>query len=171
MSYAAARPLDPLQWIALPMGIALALTVIFAVPLRLWGLRLPEPVFPLVLVFSWVVIRPSIIAPFAVLLMGLFLDLYWSTPMGFWPLSMLAGYGAALTGRRMLVGQGGAVLWSWYAAICALVFGVGWLFTIGRAQTPVNPASLAWQYLATIILYPFAHRLIDRFEDADVRFR
>jgi len=30
---------------------------------------------------------------------------------------------------------------------------------------------LAWQFLATIVLYPFAHRLIEMFEDADVRFR
>jgi rod shape-determining protein MreD len=31
--------------------------------------------------------------------------------------------------------------------------------------------ALGWQYLATLILYPFAHRLIERYEDADVRFR
>jgi rod shape-determining protein MreD len=31
--------------------------------------------------------------------------------------------------------------------------------------------AVAWQYLATILLYPFSHRLIERFEDADVRFR
>lgn len=171
MSYAAARPLDPWRWIALPMAVALAMTVLLATPLRLWGLRLPEPVFPLVLVFSWVVIRPSILAPFAVLAMGLFLDLYWAAPMGFWALAMLIGYGAALSGRRMLVGQGGAVLWGWYAAICALVFGAGALFMIAQNQTTLDPVSLGWQYLATILLYPFAHRLIDRFEDADVRFR
>jgi rod shape-determining protein MreD len=30
---------------------------------------------------------------------------------------------------------------------------------------------VGWQFLATVVLYPFADRLIDRFEDADVRFR
>jgi rod shape-determining protein MreD len=30
---------------------------------------------------------------------------------------------------------------------------------------------MAWQFLATIVLYPFSQRLIDLFEDADVRFR
>jgi rod shape-determining protein MreD len=35
------------------------------------------------------------------------------------------------------------------------------------------PSLLAvfWQFLVTTLLFPFAHRLIDRFEDADVRFR
>jgi rod shape-determining protein MreD len=31
--------------------------------------------------------------------------------------------------------------------------------------------SVGWQFLATILLYPFTHRLIEMFEDADVRFR
>ena len=31
--------------------------------------------------------------------------------------------------------------------------------------------AVGWQFLATIVLYPFAHWLIERFEDADVRFR
>jgi rod shape-determining protein MreD len=30
---------------------------------------------------------------------------------------------------------------------------------------------MLWQFVATIVLYPFAQRLIDLFEDADVRFR
>jgi rod shape-determining protein MreD len=30
---------------------------------------------------------------------------------------------------------------------------------------------VGWQFLATVILFPFAYRLIDMFEDADVRFR
>jgi rod shape-determining protein MreD len=28
-----------------------------------------------------------------------------------------------------------------------------------------------WQFLATVLLFPFAQSLVDRFEDADVRFR
>ena len=37
----------------------------------------------------------------------------------------------------------------------------------------VTPNLLAtfWQLLVTVLLYPFAHRLIARYEDADVRFR
>ena len=35
----------------------------------------------------------------------------------------------------------------------------------------VGGTATAGAFLATVVLYPFADRLIDRFEDADVRFR
>ncbi len=37
-------------------------------------------------------------------------------------------------------------------------------------ETP-NLLGAFWQWLVTALLYPFAHNLIQRFEDADVRFR
>ena len=47
--------------------------------------------------------------------------------------------------------------------------------TFARDAWPVLVLSglvaMGWQFLATIVLYPFAQRLIDLFEDADVRFR
>ena len=43
--------------------------------------------------------------------------------------------------------------------------------TMIKAQAVPSPYVLLWQFVATILLYPFSQRLIDRFEDADVRFR
>jgi rod shape-determining protein MreD len=34
-----------------------------------------------------------------------------------------------------------------------------------------NLIAVGWQFLVTAALYPFAHILIERYEDADVRFR
>ena len=49
---------------------------------------------------------------------------------------------------------------------------VQWLLlTMLEAKVAPDLVSVCWQALATILLYPFADRLIDRFEDADVRFR
>ena len=59
----------------------LGLTILFGIPLRVFGLQLPEPVFPMAAAFAWAVIRPSVLAPFAVLLMGLFLDYFWGGPI------------------------------------------------------------------------------------------
>ena len=171
MSYASARPLDPLLWLGLPALQAIGLTILFAIPLRLWGVQLPEPVFPMALTFAWVVIRPSVMAPVVTLLLGIFLDLFWGAPLGFWALALLLGCGVALTARSMMVGQSGAILWAWYAAICGVSFGAAFLFTLWDAGAAPSLLAVAWQYLATILLYPIAHRLIERFEDADVRFR
>lgn len=171
MSYGGARPLNPLGWIGLPMLIALAWTVVFAVPLQVFGVRLPEPVFPLVLVFAWAVVRPSVVAPFAVLLMGLCLDLFWGGPLGLWAVSLLVAFGVILGARSIIIGQSLPMMVVWYGVTCGIAMGV--CFLVARMTAGATPSLIvvAWQFMTTIILYPFAHRLIDRFEDADVRFR
>lgn len=167
----AARGLAPWRWLGVPMLQVLGVTILFGVPLRVFGLRLPEPIFPMAVVFAWAVIRPSILAPVAVLLMGLFLDAYWGSPAGFWALNLLFAYGVVLAGRSIMAGQARAVLWGWYAVVTALSLGLGYLVSMLDVQVTPNLLSVLWQFLATIVLYPFAQRLIDLFEDADVRFR
>jgi rod shape-determining protein MreD len=172
MSYAnSASRLDPLQWLGLPVLTTVAATLFMAVPLRVFGLRLPEPVFPLVLAFAWAVIRPSMIAPFVLLALGLLLDLFWGGPVGLWALALLIAYGLVLGVRATLTGRGPAVLWIWYGGACAVAFGVGTLITYVKTGAIPSPFALAGQYLITLLLFPFANTLIERFDDADVRFR
>lgn len=167
----AARPLQPWRWLGLPLLQALAVTVLFGLPLRAFGLQLPEPIFPMAAVFAWAVIRPSVLAPFGVLIMGLFLDLYWGGPLGLWALCLLIAYGAALAGRSIVAGQNRTVLWVWYGVVTATAMVAGYLFVMLDSKSTPGLVPMAWQFLATIVLYPFAERLIDLFEDADVRFR
>ena len=167
----AARPLQPWRWLGVPMLQALAATVLFGLPLRAFGLQLPEPIFPMAAVFAWAVIRPSVLAPFGVLAMGLFLDLFWGGPLGLWALCLLIAYGAALAGRSMVAGQNRAILWGWYGVVTATAMVAGYLFVMLDSRSTPGLVPMAWQFLATILLYPFAERLIELFEDADVRFR
>ncbi|WP_293899808.1 hypothetical protein [Phenylobacterium sp.] len=171
MSNAGAHPLTPWGWLGAPMLQVVAASLVFALPLRFWGYGLPEPVFAVPAVFAWAVIRPSMLAPVAVLLLGLFLDFLWNTPAGFWAVCLLLPYGAVLAGRAMLAGQSQLMMWVWYGAATAMTLGAGYLFTMLDTQNAPDPISVGWQFLATVVLYPFADRLIDRFEDADVRFR
>lgn len=167
----AARPLEPWRWLGVPMLQAMAATVLFGIPVRVFGLQLPEPVFPMVLAFAWAVIRPSVLAPFAVLAMGLMLDIFWGGSLGLWAICLLIAYGGALAGRSMMAGQNRLILWVWYALTTATAMVAGYLFVMLDSKSTPGLLPLAWQFLATIILYPFAQRLIDLFEDADVRFR
>ena len=171
MSLSAARPLDPWRWLVLPALIAIGATVLFAAPIRIFGLALPEPVFALVPAFSWAVIRPSVLAPFGVLLLGLFLDLFWGGPMGLWALSLLLAYAMALSMRSMMSGQSRIMMWAWFAGGVAISMLGGYLFTMLDSRSMPSLIAVFWQFLATVLLFPFAHSLIDRFEDADVRFR
>ncbi|THD81157.1 MAG: hypothetical protein E7812_05375 [Phenylobacterium sp.] len=149
----------------------LGVTVLFGIPIQVWGLHLPEPVFPMAAVFAWAVIRPSILAPLAIVIMGLFLDIFWGGPVGLWALCLLTAYGIVLGGRSMLAGQGRVALWAWYAVVTAVAMAVGFLVVGVKSKAFPGLVATGWQYLATIVLYPFAQRLIDMFDDADVRFR
>ncbi|MDB5433476.1 MAG: hypothetical protein JWP35_4592 [Caulobacter sp.] len=171
MSLQAARPLNPWRWLGVPLLLCIGATILLSAPIRIFGQQLPEPVFPMAPVFAWALIRPSIIAPFAILAMGLFLDFFWGGPMGLWGLSLLTGYAVVLSGRSMLTGQSRLMMWIWYVGACAVTMLAGFLFIMLDAKSTPNLIAVFWQLLATAILYPFAHRLVDRFEDADVRFR
>lgn len=149
----------------------LGVTVLFGIPLRLWGLQLPEPIFPMAAVFAWGVIRPSVLAPFAAVIMGLALDVFWGGSVGLFALILLIAYGLVLGGRSMTAGQSRGAMWVWYGVVTALAMAAGFLIVALKDRAMPSLLAMAWQYLATIILYPFAYRLIDMFEDADVRFR
>ncbi len=171
MSFQAARPLDPVRWLVAPAGVCLLATLMMALPFRLLGLQLPEPVFPMICVFSWAVIRPSVLSAPIILLLGLVLDLLWGSPFGTWGLSMLIGYGLTLTMRAMMTGQSRLMLWFWFMIVTGVSVTAGYLFTTLAFEHPPNIVGAIWQVFATSLLYPFANRLIDRFDDADVRFR
>jgi rod shape-determining protein MreD len=166
-----ARTLDPWRWLGVPLVQAVAATILLGIPLRIWGLQLPEPVFPMPVVFAWAVIRPSVLAPMGVLIMGLFLDLFWGGSMGLWALCLLIAYGVVLAGRSMMAGQSRTILWVWYGVVTGIALASGYLFIMLDDRAMPSLASVGWQYLVTALLFPFAYRLIDTFEDADVRFR
>lgn len=104
--FQATRPLDPWRWLVAPTLICVVATIFLAIPLRVFGLQLPEFVFPLAPAFAWAVIRPSILPPFFLLGMGLFLDLFWGGPLGLWAISLLAAYAGVLATRSVMNNQG-----------------------------------------------------------------
>jgi len=166
-----AERLDMWRWIGVPTLICMGATLLFAAPIRVFGLQLPEPVFPLAPAFAWGVLRPSVAAPFALLGMGLFLDAVWGNPTGLWSLSLIAAYVTVLISRNMMTGQSRTMMWSWFAAACAVATTTAYCATTLESAVAPNLLSTLWQLLPTMLLYPFAHRLIERFEDADSRFR
>ena len=171
MSRSPSQPLQPLVWLGFPMLLAIVATILFAIPFRIFTLALPEPIFPMALAFAWAVIRPSVLGPFAVLLIGLFLDLFWGGPIGLWPLSLLAAYSLVLMSRNLMAGQSAEILFGWYLAATGLAMGCAYFATLLTAGTLPNALGTVWQYLITAALFPVSYRLIERFEDADVRFR
>lgn len=167
----AVRVVGPMQWIVYPALIAIAVTIVLQTPVEVFGLHLPEPVIPTVLAFAWPLIRPSVLAPLVLVVLGLLLDILTYGPLGLWGLIFLAIYSVVLASRSFLAGQDTAVLFVWYAACCLLAFTLAYVVMAFIAGTPASLISVFLQVLPTLLLFPFAHRLIERFEDGDVRFR
>jgi rod shape-determining protein MreD len=167
----AVRVVGPVQWIIIPAVITVAVTILLATPVELFGLNLPEPVIPMVLAFAWPLIRPSVTAPLVLALVGLILDVLTYGPLGLWALALLAIYLVVLISRSFLIGQDTVVLFAWYAACCCLAFLMAYLVVTLIARNPPSVLSLIGQVVPTLLLFPFADRMIERFEDGDVRFR
>lgn len=164
-------PLNPASWILAPAALAAVASLVLAVPVAVFGLRAPEPVFALVLAFAWPVIRPSVMAPLTLLVLGIFLDGLWGGPFGFWPLCLLAAHGFAYSARPILIAEDFWALWAWYAAACGVALGAGVMLTMLAAGQVPTLVGLALQFAVTVALFPASWLLIDRYEDADVRFR
>jgi rod shape-determining protein MreD len=122
-------------------------------------------------VFAWALIRPSIIAPFLIIAMGALLDSLWGAPLGLWEISLLIAYGVVSTGRSVLIGQSDGAILGWYLGACALMMTSGLLITLLLSEAAPSLWAVLGQMAATALLFPFAALLIQRFEDADVRFR
>jgi rod shape-determining protein MreD len=166
------RHLSVWGWLWFPFLICVAASILVAIPLKIFGIfRLPEPIFALVPAFAWAVIRPSLVPPFLLLGLGLFLDLLRGGQLGLWATGLLLGYAFVLATRPLMIGQSRPMMWAWFAATCLVTIGAAYLLTMLDALVTPNPLATFWQLLVTVLLYPFAHRLIARYEDADVRFR
>lgn len=167
----AVRVVGPMQWIVYPALITAAVTFVLATPVKVFGFSLPEPIIPMVLAFAWPLIRPSVIAPLVLMALGLFLNFILGGTLGLWSLCLLAIYTVVLASRSFLIGQDTAVLFVWFAACCGLAFLLAYLITTVIAGRPPSLLALVGQVVPTLLLFPFADRMIERFEDGDVRFR
>jgi rod shape-determining protein MreD len=166
MTVRRARPVSPAVWILGPAAAAFAASLLLATPLRAWGLQLPEPVFAFVPAFAWALGRPSLGAPFALIVLGVALDFLWATPTGFWAVCLLVVYALTFFSRRMLAGQEVWALWAAYGLACASAMLVGVALTAARTGEAPSLIGVGLQLVVSIALFPFAWRLIERYEAA-----
>ncbi len=167
----AGQGLQPLQWLAAPALAALAATVLLGVPIRAFGLALPEPVWPMAPAFAWAVVRPAVLPPLLLLVCGLFLDLFWGGALGLWPTALLLCYGLTFAARQLIAGSTTAALFGWWATALLFAFTAAYLAAMLDSRVAPSLVATGLQFAFTLALFPLARIMIDRFEDADIRFR
>ena len=170
-SGAAVRVVGPLHWVVYPALMACAATLVLSTHVRLFGLPPPEPIFGLILAFSWPLIRPSMLGPLVLFLVGIFTDLELDNPLGLWTIALLGVYGVTLTARAFIVGQQTGVLLAWYVGLTSAAILCVYLFTLVEAGVAPTIVGAILQWVPTVLLFPLGYILIQRFDDGDVRFR
>jgi len=159
------QPLNPVNWLLTPMVFCAIGSVTLALPVKIFGLQAPEPVFAIGPAFAWAVLRPSVWPPVALIALGLFQDGLWGGALGLWPLCLLTIYGLAFSVRRVLVGEDFWALGAWFGAITAIGFAAALLLaTLASGGVP-SLIGVALQFGVTLVLFPLGWLLIDRFED------
>lgn len=167
----AVRVVGPLHWVIYPAIVCMILTRVLSTPVRLFGLPPPEPIFAFALAFAWPLIRPSMLGPAALFVVGVFTDLSLSGQLGLWTLALLGVYAVVLFARPFIVGQDMRVMFAWYAGVTIGAFVFAYLFVMLDVKVAPSLVAVFLQLLPTILLFPAAGWLIQRFDDGDVRFR
>jgi len=166
------RVVGPLDWVGYPALICILLSVAFATAVRFpGGAQLPEPIFPMLLAFAWPLIRPSMIGPAVLLFLGLFEDLLLGTPLGLWTLTFVGVYAGILWTRHLIVGQDFRILFGWWAGTVSCAYMAAYLVICLEDGAAPSLIGSALQLGVTLVLFPFANNLVQRFDDGDVRFR
>lgn len=146
----------PLRLLAalIPAVLAALLVMLVNMPVSFTGGLLPAPALALACVYFWVLVRPDLMPPFVVLLLGLFEDLLSGGPPGLWAAGFLAAFWltdrereifAGLTGIGALIGFAGAML-----------FGAGIAYVLDCIVYLRLPplAPLLLECVSTVVFYP-----------------
>ncbi len=154
--------MDPALWFApshvirIALLLALGLVAIFveAAPLGLSADAYPSPDILFCVVAYWSTRRPGSTALIAVFALGLARDLMTDAPVGAGVLTLvfasefLKALGHGLSRRSF------ATEWLLLAAVLALVIMAQWLIVLILLAHPPYLTDLAYQWLATMALYP-----------------
>ena len=167
----AKRMVSSWDWIFLPTLIVLALTYIFATPIKIGPFVPPEPVFALGLAFAWPLIRPSFLAAGTLAGIGFFMDCLWGGPLGFYPFLLLCVYLTLSATRSYIVGQDPWMIGALYGLSVFGFFALGTMIISLSAGNIPRLVGVFEQALATGLAFFLAQSLMETFMHTDVRFK
>ena len=137
-----------------PVTLAILSVILINLPVSVTGGLVPPPVLALAPIYYWVLVRPDLMPPVAVLIIGLLEDLLSGGPPGLWAAGCLAAYALADRERDIFAGLSGwgAILGFASAAFAAAaaVYFLGSL--VYWRLAPLGPLLL--QSVVTVIFYP-----------------
>jgi rod shape-determining protein MreD len=137
-----------------PVLVALLFVVIANLPVSVAGGLVPAPLLALAPIYFWAVLRPDLMPPAAVLLVGIFEDLLSGGPPGIWATGFLAAYGLGSRQRETFVGLSGLGSLLGFAAATFTAAAAAYFLASIVYWQPAPLAALLLESLVTILLYP-----------------
>ncbi len=150
-----------LLWAAAPFLTGVFAVLLFATPVQLFDMAVPMPLFPFMVVFYWAMLRPNLMPPLAIFLIGLFQDFLSGGPVGLWALSYLLAAALISTQRGIFAWRGRAALWAGFAIAAILVAAISWLAARLALGTAPSGGALFSETLATIVAFALVMPLLD----------
>ncbi len=91
----------------IPFFCAIVCVILANVPVSISGGVVPPPLLALMPVYYWCLVRPDLMPPFAVLIIGMLQDLLSGSPPGVWTVSFVAAYALVDRERESFAGLSG----------------------------------------------------------------
>jgi rod shape-determining protein MreD len=90
-----------------PFFCAFLLAIVANVPMSVTGGIVPPPLLALMPIYYWCLVRPDLMPPFAVLILGMLQDLLSGSPPGVWTVAFVATYALVDRERESFAGLSG----------------------------------------------------------------
>jgi rod shape-determining protein MreD len=141
------------RW-GLALLVLFVLLALSSVPLEISHLGEIRPVFMLMAVYYWTILRPSSMLPVAVFAIGLVLDLLSAYPFGMHAFIFVVAQWITSSQRKFLLGQSFLVIWSGFAFIALGAGVLQWaLFSLFNLTfLPVKAILIS--FVLSVFLFP-----------------
>lgn len=143
-----------------PFLIAVVFVVIANLPISFTNGVVPAPALALIAVFFWGLMRPGLMPPVAVLIIGLAEDLLSGGPPGLWAAGFLAAYMLIARERKAFLELNGAGNFVAFAGIVLLSAATAYLLASALYLRLLPVAPLLLQCMVTVILFPLLERML-----------
>jgi rod shape-determining protein MreD len=140
---------------AIPFVLGVIGILIANFPVSLMNGNVPPPLFVLMPIYFWALVRPDLMRPSAVFALGVLQDLLsgGGSPMGIWTLSFVATYAVIDRNRDIFAGLGGIYAILGFATVAFISCGVSFLTVAVLAWRMPSIVPLATELAMTVLFY------------------
>ena len=139
---------------AVPVVLALILTLVSTLRLGIPGLGPVMPLLPAIAVFYWAIYRPDLMPLTATFAIGLVHDSLTGAPLGMTSLVLLVLQGLSSSQRKFFHAKGPFISWFGFSLLMASAAVCAWFVATAYHFQFLDPVPVIIQFAITVAAYP-----------------